>query len=428
MTLAAAAALALAGGDEGLATELWPPTALGIRGHAVFKTFAHFEDTPTDSRTFRHEGILQLEWARQLTPWAGITLVGDARHDDDDLTDGVTFQIPDTARRRSALNLVEAVIRLRRDPVELTIGKQLYAWGTGDAFNPTDNINPYDYLDPIDHEKLGVYSAALYAARGPTTLTLVVIPVFTPSRVPLPSSRWAPSPPPGIVDDRQLPSTSLQNVQFAARVRTTFRGWDVALSYFDGFEDTPVIRQSFVTVPRFTPVFTRIKAPGLDVSTTYRNFEFHGEFAAKFVESNGAADRWQGIVGFNYTRGQLGLAWLDHITVVLEYAREETLATVDRTILSGAAATPAALPDSAFRNAVVGRLRLAFNDTTRLTLSGATDLTGTLNHYVQVKMNHKLTDALQLETGLDLFTGRRDTFWGRWADNNRFFASLAYFF
>jgi hypothetical protein len=318
--------------------------------------------------------------------------------------------------------------------VELTIGKQLYAWGTGDAFNPTDNINPYDYLDPIDHEKLGVYSAALQATRGPTTLTAVVIPVFTPSRVPLPSSRWTPSLPPGVVDDRQLPSTSFENIQFAARIRTTFRGWDVALSYFDGFEDTPVIRQSsvaltpFVTVPRFTPVFTRLKAPGLDFSTTYRDFEFHGEFAAKFVESDGAADRWQGIAGFNYTRDQLGLAWLDQIVVVLEYAREEALATVDPTILRGAAATPAALPDSAFRNAVLGRLRLTLDDNTQVTLSGTADLTGTLNDYVQLKMNHRFTDSLQLETGLDVFTGGSDTFWGRWADNNRFFAFLTYFF
>jgi hypothetical protein len=431
--LVAAAALALALGDEGLATEPWSLTPLGIRGKAVFKDFAHFEDTPTDNRYLRQEGLLQVEWARQLTPWAGFTLVGEARADDDDLTEGVTFQIPDTARRRSHLELVEAVVRFRRDPVELTIGKQLYAWGTGDAYNPTDNINPYDYLDPIDHEKLGVYSAALRATRGPTSLMLVVIPVFTPSRVPLASSRWTPSPPSGIIDGRQLPSTTFANVQFAARARTTFHGWDVALSYFEGFADTPVIRRSsaplppFGTVPRFTPVFTRLQAPGLDFSTTYRNVEVHGEFAAKFVESSGAADRLQGIAGLNYTR-QLDLAWLEQIAVVLEYAREETLTTADPTILQGAAATPAALPDSAFRNAVVGRLHLTFNPSTALELTGTADLSGTLNHYVQLKMSHTFMDALRLEAGLDLFSGRRDTFWGRWADNDRFFALLTYFF
>jgi hypothetical protein len=431
---AAAVALAFACSGEGLATEPLVPTARGIRGEVVFKNFSHFEETPADHRKVRNEGILQVEWTRDFTPSTSIKLVGDARVDDDDLAKGVRFQIPDTARRRSSLNLVEAVIRLRHDAMELTLGKQIYAWGTGDAYNPTDNINPYDSLDPIDHEKLGVYSAALHATRGPTSFTLVVIPAFTPSRVPLPSSRWAPAPPTGVVDDRQLPSTNFENLQFAARVRTTFHGWDIALSYFDGFNDTPAIRQSsvqldpLVTVPRFTPVFTRLRAPGVAFSTTYRNFEFHGEFAAKFVESNGAEDRLEGIVGLNYTWDQPGLAWLEQIHGVLEYARAETLATVDPTILRGRDATPTALPSDAFRNALVGRLQFKLNGNTEIKLSGTADFTGTPNHYFQVKLNHKFTDSVQLETGLDFFGGRSDTFWGRWADNDRFFAFLKYLF
>ena len=426
LIFAEAVAPAFAGGAESLATEPSVQTAPGIRGEVVFKNFSHFEETSTDHRKVRDEGILKMEWTREFTQSTGIKLVGDARADDGDLTQGVTFRIPDTAPRRSHLNLVGAVIRLRNDAPELTLGKQIYAWGTGDAYNPTDNINPYDYLDPIDHEKLGVYSAALNATRGPTSFTLVVIPVFTPSRVPLPSSRWAPSPPAGVVDDRQLPSTSFGNIQFAGRVRTTFRGWDIALSYFDGFNDTPAIRQS--GVQSFTPVFTRFRAPGVAFSTTYRDFEFHGEFAAKFVESNGAEDRLEGIVGLNYTWDQLGLAWLEQIHGVLEYARAGTLATVDPTILRGRAATPTALRSEAFRNALVGRLQFKLNENTQIKLSGTADFTGTLNHYVQVKLDHKFTDSLQLETGLDSFDGRSDTYWGRWADNDRFFAFLKYLF
>ena len=49
----------------------------------------------------------------------------EARGDDGDFTDGVYFQIPETERRRSILNVREAVLRLRRDPVEVTLGKQV---------------------------------------------------------------------------------------------------------------------------------------------------------------------------------------------------------------------------------------------------------------------------------------------------------------
>lgn len=435
--LLAVAALAFVGIGEGLAAEPSAPASLGFRGHVLLKNFSYFEKAPGEDDRFRNEGIFQLEWARQFSRWASIKLVGDARADDDDLTEDIRFQIPDTARERSHLNLVEAVLRLGPDPLQLALGKQIYAWGTADAYNPTDNINPYDYLDPIDNEKMAVYSAALQGTLGPSTVTVVGIPVFTPSRVPLPSSRWVPAPPAEptpVIADRQLPSTSLENIQWAVRVRTTLRGWDVALSYFEGFEDTPVFRQSIaqptpgVTVPQFTPVFTRLRAPGLDFSTTYRKFEFHGEFAAKFVESDGAEDRVQGIVGFNYTWDEFGLAWLEQINAVLEYAREESLETVDPTILSGSAATLAALPNNAFRNALVSRLRFKFTENTEFKLSGTADFTGTLNHYVQAKLNHKFTDWLHLETGLDFFTGASDTFWGRWADNDRFFASLKLLF
>jgi len=39
-----------------------------------------------------------------------------------------------------------------------------------------------------------------------------------------------------------------------------------------------------------------------------------------------------------------------------------------------------------------------------------------------------VTDALLLEGGVDLFIGRTDTIWGRWRDNDRFFAQLQHLF
>jgi hypothetical protein len=56
------------------------------------------------------------------------------------------------------------------------------------------------------------------------------------------------------------------------------------------------------------------------------------------------------------------------------------------------------------------------------------DLSQTFNDYVQLKLTHKLTDALRFETGLDAFTGDPGTFWGRWGANDRLFFSLTYFF
>jgi hypothetical protein len=246
--------------------------ALGIKGTAVFKNFSHFYDTNTDRQNFRDEAILQVEWARRLAPWSDVKLVVDVRGDDDDFTRGVTFQVQEKNERRSVLNVKEAVLRLRGGRLEATFGKQVFAWGTADAYNPTDNINPYDYLDVIDNEKMAVYSAAARLTAGPASLVFVVVPVFVPSRIPLPRSRWTPQTPPefvGVADNREVPTTDVANMQYAARLRTTFKGVDLSASYYDGFDHTPVIRQSTIEVapsvvlPRFTQVLTSLYVGGV---------------------------------------------------------------------------------------------------------------------------------------------------------------------
>jgi hypothetical protein len=133
--------------------------SLGLKGQAVFKSFTHFETTPNDDQLVVNEGILQVEWARRLGAWGAVQVIGEFRDDDFGYTRGLHFQIPETSRHRSYLNLKEATLTGRQGPLEVTVGKQIYAWGTADAFNPTDNINPYDYLDVLDNEKMAVWSA-----------------------------------------------------------------------------------------------------------------------------------------------------------------------------------------------------------------------------------------------------------------------------
>ncbi len=169
LLLAAVLAAAPAAADESDFTL----ASIGIKGQAVFKNYTHFETTPNDDHLVIDEGILQVEWARRLGAWGTVRVVGEFRDDDFGYARGLNFQIPDTGQRRSYLDLKEATISGRQGPLEITLGKQIYAWGTADAFNPTDNINPYDYLDVLDNEKMGVWSASARltigcSARGTT--------------------------------------------------------------------------------------------------------------------------------------------------------------------------------------------------------------------------------------------------------------------
>ncbi len=144
-------------------------------------------------------------------------------------------------------------------------------------------------------------------------------------------------------------------------------GWDLSLSYCDGFKATPEFRRSSFTIapgveiPRLTPVFTRVKVPGFDWSTTFGTLEFHGEGAFRFVADHGRDDRFQGIAGVNYTWDGLGLRWLDAVTAIFEYAREVVVATRDRTIMEGNLVL-----GNAFQDALVGRVEFKLTEAGRL--------------------------------------------------------------
>jgi hypothetical protein len=295
-------------------------------------------------------------------------------------------------------------------------------------------------MDVLDTEKMGVLSAGLRVQLGPTSLVAVVVPFFTPSRLPLPASRWAPPPPAGpfaVLDDRQVPGRDAANVQYAARLRTTVGGWDLSASYYHGFEDVPEFRASTVQAPAgrtvltLTPVFPRINAVGMDFSTTFGGIEVHGEGAVKLVEENGREDRFQGIAGFSYTWDGLGYPWLDAVTLVLEYAREVALRTRDSSILpsgGGDSEIGDLLAFNAFQNTVAGRVQLKVNEDTQVKLTGNLNFDGPASYYAQASVTHRFTGAFQAEAGYDFLAGSPRSFWGRWNFNDRVFLVLRYLF
>jgi len=148
VTRAAAVGLALLlGASVAAAEEPLRLAELGLKGQAVFKSFSHFSDAASDDQTFVDLALLQLEWRRRFDHWGAAKVIAEARADDFGYTRGLHFQIPETEPRRSYLSLKEATLSAQRGPLEVTVGKQIFAWGTADAYNPTDRLNPYDYLD-----------------------------------------------------------------------------------------------------------------------------------------------------------------------------------------------------------------------------------------------------------------------------------------
>ncbi len=156
--------------------------------------------------------------------------------------------------------------------LDLKLGQQLVQWGTGDQFNPTNNLNADNLEDPLRFgEQLGNMMVRLdYNPLGWFTLTGVVVPVFKPAllpatgelslaaidRVPVDEDelRWRllseqnfardsgavlnPTIVSGTTVD--LPDLTLGEMQEAVQFATSVGGQDVALSYYRGRSDFPV--------------------------------------------------------------------------------------------------------------------------------------------------------------------------------------------
>jgi len=138
--------------------------------------------------------------------------------------------------------------------LDIRIGLQRIAWGTGDRLNPTDNLNPDDLEDIWDFGRhLGSQAIKASYYLGEYSLTVVFIPIFTPATLPI--REWAEalsSPPefPSGVELRNLsdkvitPENNLkESSMFGLKIAKNILGYDFSLSYFYGRDDIPLVNK-----------------------------------------------------------------------------------------------------------------------------------------------------------------------------------------
>ncbi|NMB73942.1 MAG: hypothetical protein GYA21_02295 [Myxococcales bacterium] len=151
--------------------------------------------------------------------------------------------------------------------LDLRAGKQIVAWGEADSFNPTNNFDPYDLENPLDFkERLANVSLKLDFNIGDDFLLLegVFVPRHLPSLLPIDllirgdplQSPLMPAidprllaqletlgillVPPGLdVVTAPAPAFAAENIAAGARLKGSFFGFDMSVSYFRGRDLLP---------------------------------------------------------------------------------------------------------------------------------------------------------------------------------------------
>jgi hypothetical protein len=215
----------------------------------------------------------------------------------------------------------------------------------------------------------------------------------------------------------------VDNAQFGARLKTTYRGWDFSASYYDGINDipSPELRRTptfpFLTV---VPVFNRFRAVGGDFATTFDKLGFHGEAAYLKFDGDTQDARIQYAVGLDYQKSDI---LFDHdLFIIVEYLGEEV--TEEGATLE----TDAPPLDRIFMSAVAVKLTYEFTEYTRIEMRGAVDFHQGEDYYAQPQLVHDMTDNFQVALGFDVIGGPRDTFLGQFTGNDRVYLKLKYAF
>jgi hypothetical protein len=330
------------------------------RGFGEIQSTVYAQTTPQDDQRVAVEGRFRFEPAYSAADWLALSGSIDARLDTiDQVERSWRVDVLDRGVQRPALSVRDARATIRKGLLSIAAGKQFIRWGRADILNPTDRFAPRDFLEVTDDEYLAVTGTRAQYERGPHTLDVVWVPVFTPSRVPLAGGRWAPVPPQtggiAIVDrDPQFPTRS----QYGLRWNALGPGFEMSLSYYDGFNHLP----QFTSIPLSSaPVialqrsYAPLRMGGADAAVPLRWFTVKGEIAALFTTSDQSDDIIGYVVQVERQSGELN--------VVVGYAGEivtERRSTFDfapdrgltRAFLGRAGYTISAARDISFETAV----------------------------------------------------------------------------
>jgi hypothetical protein len=446
---------------------------LNIRGTEEGKLFAFQDKTDHDTDLYRGESKLQLNMDYDFNNEISLICIPELYLSSGNLNSNFIDSFRERNERRYILNLEEAYMLYSAEQYDWSIGKRIYSWGVADSYKPMDNLNAYELTDIPDLRKLGIFSASFNYSWPETSINFVVVPFFTPSRLPEKDSRWAESIGPqegnnalivgnqfqysfwaqqlraflasyGItfpgltastpnttgeaekysaIQPRELPPKQFRNAQYGIRLNTTKGGWDFSLSYYDGFNNVAVMKKDIKTTEvHFIPTYNKMREIGGAFSTTYGQMEIHAEGTCHLTDGNADDDYLEYIGGASYTWDRSDIGICDEIRLFAEYAGQKVINhKTNKDFISYAGY------HRPFRNTILGRTMIKVDEYNQFDLSWVWGLSKA-DHYFQPKFTHKFNDSWKLVSGLDIFTGESNTFFGKWDRNDRFFSFLTYSF
>ena len=393
---------------------------LSQRGFLEVAGIGYPQTGPPDDTRLSGEALFRQEASWRAASWLTLSGAFDARAGSDERIErSWAIDWADRRLRRPALNVRSASAVVRRGGFTLEGGKQFVRWGKADVLSPTDRFAPRDLLEVVDNEFLAVTALRAIYERGADTLDVVWVPAFTPSRVPLAGSRWAPGTVaaglPAALPVADLGSVFPSRFQAGIRWNHVGSGFEHSLSYFDGFNNLPrieVLPNPALGRTEVTRVYSPMRMAGGDAAWPLPWFTLKGE-AAYFWTTDPQADDY-GIFVIQVERQQG--EWI----FVGGYAGE--FVTEDRAV----AAAPVFAFDRGLANTFLGRASFTIDPLRSIAFEGALrhDASG---GWFKTEYSRAFGQHWRATARADLITGSsEDSFFGAYRRNSSLRITVRY--
>lgn len=389
--------------------------AMRQRGFVDARGIVFPQDTLTDAHNIVGDLLFREEIFAKPRPWIQFAVGLDARANSHEQVERAwRLDVRDRGVSRPALSMRRLTATLTRGPVTVDVGKQFIRWGKADIVTPTDRFAPRDFLNVVDTEFLAVTGTRVMLQRGAETVDLVWVPFVTPSRIPLLDQRWTAVP----LTDTPLTLIGLSDElpdgsQMGIRWGHTARGYELSLSYFDGFNHLPNIDGRTGRTPFEVEIvkhYPDLRSYGVDAAIPTRWLTLKGEVAYS-TASAPTADEY--VVYVMQLERQTG-EWL----IVGGYAGE--IVTLRRAGLTFA-------PDRGLTRSLVARASYTI-DANRSAAAEAAVRQNGRGAYVKGEYSQARGQHWRVTMAGAVIGGRRDDFLGQYRRNSHITLSLRYSF
>lgn len=332
------------------------------------------------------------------------------------------------------LGLREAYLDIALQSFDFRIGKQQIIWGKGEGVFITDIVSPKDMREFLlpDFEEIRVGVTALRADYylGMNTFELVLVPVFTPTRLPEPDSPWRITPDfpvKPVVDSSEIdvPLQVLNGEVFAKySLMTPVVDLELMGGYF--WDDDPTMHVTRTVDPAtrqlqsitVTPEHHRLAMGGGSFSTTIADAVLRGEggyYDGRYFQTTNPLDR-DGVVEKDYLNYLIGVDYTIWDTRLSAQMIQQVILDHEAELVNDQVETMVTF--------------LARRDFLRETLTVELfTYIGVESHdaLIRPKVIYDVTDGLELLLGANVFVGDEGRF-GRYDDNDMVYVKTTYRF